>query len=192
MAAVMAARMVARLGARCRYGWWRCLHGMSHHPDVVCAPMDQGSRMSRGQVLRGSVRAGQAGDGVDAQRSSPLNAQDVRGDVFADQGGAAFTSRGGVSVSRCWRASRLMGPPRMVVNKVVWCPGVLGEPGPQGGDSARAKRRDPVFPACAVAGDVGAAAEVDITTGQGGELGGPQPGLDREQHPGMVTAACLG
>jgi len=69
---------------------------------------------------------------------------------------------------------------------------VPGEPGPQGGDGARGKRRNPVFAAFAVAGDVGAAAEVDIAAGQGGELGGPQPGLDREQHPGMVTAACPG
>ena len=91
MAAVMAARMVARLAGPLPVrlvavsSWnvtsrmWWCADG-------------PGSRMSRGQVLRGSVRAGQAGDGVDAQRSSPLNAQDVRGDVFADQGGAAFTA----------------------------------------------------------------------------------------------------
>ncbi len=76
--------------------------------------------------------------------------------------------------------------------RVVGCPGVFGEPGPQGGDRARAQRRDPVFAAFAVAGDVGAAAEVDIPAGQGGELGGPQPGLDREQHPGVVTAAGPG
>jgi hypothetical protein len=62
----------------------------------------------------------------------------------------------------------------------------------KGGDSARAKRRDPVFAAFAVAGDVGAAAEMDIPAGQGGELGGPQPGLNREKDPGMVTAAGPG
>jgi hypothetical protein len=35
---------------------------------------------------------------------------------------------------------------------------------------------------------VGAGAEMDIAVGQGGELGRPQPGLDREQDPGVITA----
>ena len=54
------------------------------------------------------------------------------------------------------------------------------------------QRRDPVLAALAVAGDVGAGAEVDVAAGQGGELGGPQPGLDREQDPGVVAAAGAG
>jgi hypothetical protein len=62
----------------------------------------------------------------------------------------------------------------------------------QGGDRARSQRGDAVFAALAVAGDVGAGAEADIPAGQGGELGGPQPGLGCEQDPGVVAAAGAG
>jgi hypothetical protein len=43
-----------------------------------------------------------------------------------------------------------------------------------------------------VAGDVGAGAEADVPAGEGGELGGPQPGRDRELDPGVVAAAGAG
>jgi Glycosyltransferase family 20 len=67
---------------------------------------------------------------------------------------------------------------------------VLGEPGPQRGDCARGERGDAVLAAFAVAGDIRACAEMDIAAGQAGELGGPQPGLDRQQDPGVVAAAA--
>ena len=63
---------------------------------------------------------------------------------------------------------------------------------PAGRDRAGGQRRDPVFAAFAVAGDVGTGAEVDIAAGQGGQLGGPQPGLDGEQDPGVVAAPGAG
>ena len=44
----------------------------------------------------------------------------------------------------------------------------------------------------AVASDVGTVAEVDVVAGQAGELGGPQPGLDGEQDPGVVAASGAG
>jgi hypothetical protein len=68
----------------------------------------------------------------------------------------------------------------------------LGKPGPQGGYRFRGQRRDLVFAAFAVAGDVCSGAEMDIAAGEAGEFGGAQPGLDGEQNPGVVAAAGAG
>jgi hypothetical protein len=43
-----------------------------------------------------------------------------------------------------------------------------------------------------MAGDVGAVAEMGVAAGQAGELGGAQPGLDREQDPGVVAPSGAG
>jgi hypothetical protein len=68
----------------------------------------------------------------------------------------------------------------------------FGKPGSQGDDGGGGQGRDPVLAALAVAGDVGADDEMDVAAGQGDELGGPQPGLGREQDPGVVAAAGAG
>src|SRR5271169_2237354 len=62
----------------------------------------------------------------------------------------------------------------------------------KGGGGAGGQRGDPVFSALAVAGDVGAGTEVDVAAGQGGELGGSQPGLDGEGDPGVVAPPGAG
>jgi hypothetical protein len=59
---------------------------------------------------------------------------------------------------------------------------VFGEPFADDGDGGLGQRGDPVFAAFAVAGDVGAGAEVQVGAGQGGEFRGAQPGLDGEQY----------
>ena len=65
----------------------------------------------------------------------------------------------------------------------------LGEPGPHDLDGPAGERGCPVFPALAVAADVGPGPEVDVLPVQAGELGDPQPGLDGEQEQGPVASA---
>ncbi len=76
--------------------------------------------------------------------------------------------------------------------EVAWRACAFGKPPAQGGGGAGGQRGDPVFAALAVAGGVGAGAEVDVAAGQGGEFGGPQPGLDGEGDPGVVTPPGAG
>ena len=66
--------------------------------------------------------------------------------------------------------------------------GLVVEPAAKHGDGAGSERGDPVFASFAVAGDVGADAEVDVGAGERGEFGDPQPGLHGEQQQGMVAA----
>ena len=56
--------MVARLRARGRSGWWRCLRGRSR-PAVVMRLDGPVLADDAGQILGAGVSAGQAGDGVD-------------------------------------------------------------------------------------------------------------------------------
>src|SRR5262249_54337200 len=114
-------------------------------------------------------------------------------DLLAGQRGAGLGGFGGVDAEALLQGVVGHGPAAAGdKERVAGCPGALGEPGAQRGDRAGSERRDPVFSAFAVAGDVGAIAEVNVPAGQGGEFGSAQPGLDREQDPGVVAAPGAG
>ena len=61
--------------------------------------------------------------------------------------------------------------------RCVWVTVVFAEPVAQDGDGGAGERGDPVFATFAVAGDVRARAEVQVSAGEPGQFGDPQPGL---------------
>src|ERR1019366_6096123 len=77
-------------------------------------------------------------------------------------------------------------------HRLVWVAGAFGEPDLEHGGGGRGQRRDPVLPSLALAGDVAPGGEVHVAALQAGELGGAQPGLDRDQQQGVVASAGPG
>ena len=71
-------------------------------------------------------------------------------------------------------ASRLSLVPRRVGNSGAFGLAVVfGEPVAEDRDRAAGQRGDPVFAAFAVAGDVGAGAEVHVSAGEADQFGDP-------------------
>ena len=116
-------------------------------------------------------------------------AQRVRGDVLVSERGTG--GRGGGYVCREPLSERVSAErsagPRRKHRGVRWT-GALDEPRPQGRGHRLGKRRDPLLAAFPQTADVRSPREVQIRTAQPGELGGAQPGLDREREQGVVAA----
>jgi len=88
---------------------------------------------------------------------------------------------------RCSIVSRLSLLPRRVGNSGASARRRVRRASPAGRRSCRWSRGDPVFASFAVAGDVCARPEVDVTAGEPCQFGGPQPSLHGECQQRVVT-----
>ena len=114
--------------------------------------------------------------------------QDVRGDRLGADRGAALPRRDRVVGDKRATASRLSGRPRLVGNN-----GSSGRPRrsasrpaaprPSGGE-----RRAALLASLADTAHVGSRPEMDVAAAQPGQLGDPQPGLNRDQQHVIATA----
>jgi hypothetical protein len=83
-------------------------------------------------------------------------------------------------------------PGRPGEQRVAGLPAAFGEPGFQDPDGGGQERRVAFLPAFSRAVDVRPGLDPDVSAGQAGELGDPQPGLDGEREHGVVAPAGPG
>ena len=76
--------------------------------------------------------------------------------------------------------------------RIVGVAGAFGEPHAQDGGGHSGEWRDALFSAFPVAGDVAAPARLNVADVERCDLGGAQPGLDREHQQGVVASAGPG
>ncbi len=120
-------------------------------------------------------------------------AQHVGGDGLGPQAWAV--DAGALGVERDAVLDRIATERSALPGGQDWCVGDcgrFGQPVAQDVTGDGRQRSDTVLAALAVACDVGAGAEVDVTSGQCDELGDPEPALDSEDEHRVVASSGPG
>lgn len=119
--------------------------------------------------------------------------QHVRADPFPFQGGAPPLRDVYVSSHEPFdRIAAQCAAARRRKERVTWLPVALAEPGGEHADHIPLQRRAALLPALALAPEMGAGPQHDVSAAQVNDLGHAQAGLDREEQQCTIASADPG